>query len=296
LSQLTRAQRSHYRPDQPNGDGKPLALRSQAIEPDQRIDGAGDHNGVEAEEQAAQRSGQGRFHEIEVGAHPARLLDFQPSYKLAPAWANPLCENAKGTLFLGINSRRSIQMQVRRNFRFRSAFVAALLAMAAGLCAQTPAAPAAPILNWKTYSYPNFGFRVSFPVDPKLDEKKQEAPQGTILFTSYCAQVANTNLCAAVIDQGPEATGLTPDVLLGRIKMGLELAPKTKTLHEKEIELDGHKGVEVETENESLHITTRIYWVDNTLYQTMATVPLTDTFSGTGRFLDSFRLIQRSKN
>lgn len=186
-------------------------------------------------------------------------------------------------------------MDLRRNSWFRSAFLAALLAVAASLGAQTPAAPAAPVLNWKTYSYPAFGFRVSFPVEAKLDEKKQEAPNGTIQFTSYCAQVANTSLCAAVIDQGPEATGLTTDVLLGRMKMSLEFAPKTTTLHEKDFELDGHKGVEVETQNDSLHITTRIYLVNNTLYQTMVMAPLTDNFSGTGRFLDSFRLIPRTK-
>jgi len=189
-------------------------------------------------------------------------------------------------------------MQVARNSRFRCVFLAALLAIAAGLGAQAPGAPAAPTaptLNWKTYSYPAVGFRVSFPAEPKLDEKKQDAPLGTILFTSYCTQVANANLCAAVIDQGPDATGLAPEVLLGRLKMGLELAVKTKTLSEKDIELDGNKGVEVETVNETLHLTTRLYWVNNTLYQTMVSVPATETFSGTARFLDSFRLITRSK-
>jgi hypothetical protein len=84
-------------------------------------------------------------------------------------------------------------------------------------------------------------------------------------------------------------------MLLGRMRLGLELVPRTKTLREKEIELDGHKGVEVETENDSLHITTRIYLVDNALYQTIVSAPLKDNFSSIGRFLDSFRLTPRSK-
>jgi hypothetical protein len=193
-------------------------------------------------------------------------------------------------------------MQIGRPPLFKSIFLAVLLAIAAELGAQAPgasgasAAPAAPVLNWKTYSYPAAGFSASYPNEPKLDEKKQDAPMGTILFTSHCTQAANADLCAAVIDQGPEATGLTPEVLLGRLKMGLELVAKTKTLVDKEIDLDGNKGVEVETVNDTLHIITRIYWINNTLYQTMVTVPATETFSGSARFLDSFRLIPRSKD
>jgi hypothetical protein len=157
-------------------------------------------------------------------------------------------------------------MQVRRNSLIRQVSLSfALLAIAAALGAQTPPAPAPQALNWKVFSYPALGFRASFPSEPKLEEKKQDAPLGTILFTSYCAQVADTYLCAAVIDQGPEATGLTPEVLLERMKMGLELIPKTNTLNEKKIDLDGHAGVEVETASDTVHITTRIYLVDNTL-------------------------------
>jgi hypothetical protein len=185
-------------------------------------------------------------------------------------------------------------MQVRRNCRVFLA--SALLAIAATLGAQTPAAPAAQALNWKPYSYPAAGFRASFPAEPKLDEKKQESQLGTILFTSYCAQVGDTYLCAAVIDQGPEATGLTPEALLERMEMGLELVANTKTLNEQKIDLDGHPGVEVETANGKVHVTTRIYLVDNTLYQTMVSVPVAEKFPGTARFLDSFRVIHRSKN
>jgi hypothetical protein len=176
--------------------------------------------------------------------------------------------------------------------------------MASALGAQSPATPAPqsaatpapPTPNWKKYSFPEAGFNVSFPAEPKLDEKKQGAALGNILFTSYCAQIANADLCAAVIDQGPEATGLTPEALLERMKIGLELVAHTITLNEKKVDLDGRQGVEVETASDKVHITTRIYLLDNTLYQAMVTVPVTEKFPDTAHFLDSFRLIHRSKN
>jgi len=180
----------------------------------------------------------------------------------------------------------------------------ALLAMAPALGAQsaaTPAprsaaTPAPPTLNWKTYSYPAAGFSISFPAEPARDEKTQGAALGTILFTSYCAHIADADLCAAVIDQGPEATGLTPEALLERMKMGLELVAHTKTLNERKINLDGHQGEEVETVSDKVHVITRVYLVDNTLYQTMVSVPVIEKFPATARFLDSFRLIHRTKN
>ncbi|MFZ1087374.1 MAG: hypothetical protein WAN35_20615 [Terracidiphilus sp.] len=188
-------------------------------------------------------------------------------------------------------------MHGRRNTQIKSAvFGAALLAMSAVLGAQTTASPAAQAVNWKTYSYPALGLRVAFPAEPKLDEEKQGSALGNIVFTSYCAQVGNAYLCAAVIDQGPEATGLTPEALMDRMMMGIEFVANTKTLNEKKIELDGHGGEEVETISDKVRITTRVYLVDNTLYQTMVTVPVTEKYADTARFLDSFRLIRRSKD
>ncbi len=56
---------------------KPLFLRAQAVEADQRVDGAGDHDGVEAKKQAAQRAGQGGLHQVQVGSHGLLVLEFQ---------------------------------------------------------------------------------------------------------------------------------------------------------------------------------------------------------------------------
>lgn len=164
---------------------------------------------------------------------------------------------------------------------------AALICIAARVNAQNQ--------KWKTYKYPADGFRISFPSEPKLEQSKKEAKSGSILMNSYCAQDSATYLCAAIIDQGPQATGLSPEVLLERTKMALVSAPKTHKISEEQIDLDGNKGVEIETESETSRIFTRIFTVGNTLYQTMVTVPVESHYLHAGRFLDSFRLIARPR-
>ena len=81
---MARAQRSRHRADQRNGHRPALALRAQIVEPDQRIDGAGDDHGIEAEEQAAQSAGQSCLYQVEVRSHGARLLDFQTILQAGP--------------------------------------------------------------------------------------------------------------------------------------------------------------------------------------------------------------------
>jgi hypothetical protein len=174
---------------------------------------------------------------------------------------------------------------LRLIFPVHFAVCAGLLCISFALGAQTE--------KWKTYKYPEEGFRISFPVEPKVERSQKEAEKGSIKMVSYCAQISASYLCVAVIDQGAQATGLEPAGLLERAKLGLLTAPKTKKLHEEQIELDGHTGVELETENDTDHIFTRIYVVNGTLYQSMVTLPVGDRYPSTGRFLDSFRLIPR---
>jgi hypothetical protein len=72
-------------------------------------------------------------------------------------------------------------------------------------------------------------------------------------------------------------------------------AHRTHKLNESEIDLDGHKGVEIETENDTVHTFTRIFLMDRTLYQAMVTMPLQSRYLHTARFLDSFKLVARSR-
>lgn len=181
----------------------------------------------------------------------------------------------------------AMRSSLHRRLTCRVRLFSALLCLAAALNAQSG--------KWKAYKYPELGFRASFPTEPKVEQNKKEAKSGSILLSSYCAQVADTTLCVAVIDQGSEATGLSPEAILERTKMGVLAAPKTHKINQVDIDLDGHKGVELEAESDTIHTFTRIYLVDKTLYQTIVTLPVGNHYPFTGRFLDSFKLMTRSR-
>lgn len=168
------------------------------------------------------------------------------------------------------------------------AITAALICFAAALGAGTP--------KWKSYSYPVDGFSASFPSAPQEDQKSQFAAAGFIELHSYCTQLSATDLCVIVFDHAAQATGLDPDALLDLIKQGALAGAQTQKLSETPIALDGHKGVVLETESGSVHTSTRIYLVGDTVYQTMVTSPVADKYAGTTRFLDSFRLIRRDQS
>jgi len=167
----------------------------------------------------------------------------------------------------------------------RYAATAVLVCFAAALAAQTP--------KWKSYSYPADGFRATFPTAPQLDTKTQPAGTGPIELHSYCALLSAGDLCVAVIVHGAQATGLDPDSLLERVKQGVLAGDKTKKLSETPIALDERKGVALETENDTIHTSTRIYLVGDVIYQTIVTSPVASKYADTARFLDSFRLIPR---
>ncbi len=147
--------------------------------------------------------------------------------------------------------------------------------------------------KWEAYKYPADGFRASFPSEPKVERNLKEAATGSLQMNSYCVHISNADLCVAVIDQGPQPTGLKPEEMLGRTKLGVLAAPKTREIHEEQIDLNGRKGIEMETENDAVHVLTRIYLIDQTIYQTMVAFPIGSPFAGAKRFLDSFRLIER---
>jgi hypothetical protein len=176
-------------------------------------------------------------------------------------------------------------LRLQRSLPCRYAACAILLCLAAALNAQTA--------KWEFYQYPADGFRAFFPSEPKVEQNKKNAAAGLILMNSYCSRVSETQLCVAVIKEGPTPTGLTPEAMLGRVKVGVLLAPKSREIHEAEVMLDGHKGIEIETEDETSHLYTRIYLVDKTVYQTVVTYPISTPFAEAKRFLDSFKLIAR---
>ena len=54
--------------------------------------------------------------------------------------------------------------------------------------------------------------------------------------------------------------------------------------------------MEFESENDTLHLTVRVYLVGTRLYQVLVGYPISTPFKDAARFLDSFQLIPRTSN
>lgn len=161
----------------------------------------------------------------------------------------------------------------------------------ASLAAQAP--------QWQTYSYPADGFSASFPSAPQLEGKNQPASASSLELHSYCAQLQSAHLCIAVFLHASETFGLEGDALIQRIKMGdvdSLTGHKTRELSEKPIALGGNKGVALETENDVIHASIRIYQAGDVIYQTIVASPIANRSADSDRFLDSFQLIARTQN
>ncbi|HXR40516.1 MAG TPA: hypothetical protein VN776_15550 [Terracidiphilus sp.] len=157
-----------------------------------------------------------------------------------------------------------------------------------------PAAAAAKPPEGASYRYGADGFSAWFPSRPASDKQNVSTAAGTFELRTYVAQDASTTLIAAVCDYGATLTGKDPDVVLDGAKNGAITNVKAKLTSEKKITLGSNRGVEFEADNDTAHISARIYLVGATLYQTMVAAPLNARYADTARFLDSFELLPKA--
>ncbi len=178
----------------------------------------------------------------------------------------------------------------RRAVRFapRLAAFAALLGLAAPLCAQAP--------QWRPYSYPADGFSAAFPVQPALEKKTIATSAGSFELRSYQALDGSVALIVSVCDYGSQAAGKDPATMLQGAKNGALENTKSHLVSEKKITLGASSGLEYEAENEEAHSTVRMYLVGTTLYQVVVVSPLNQPYAQSTRFLDSFALIPKTSN
>jgi hypothetical protein len=154
-------------------------------------------------------------------------------------------------------------------------------------------APAAKTDDWKPHPYPSDGFSASFPSEPSLEKRNISTDAGTFEFRTYSTEDSSAALIAAVCDYGSSAAGKDPEVLLNSAKMGAVNNIKGHLGSEKKITLGTNHGIEFQADNDSAHITARIYMAGSTLYQMIVVSPANSNYAETTRFLDSFQLIDR---
>lgn len=166
---------------------------------------------------------------------------------------------------------------------------AVLLPFAAALSAQTQ--------EWKTYSYPADGFRVSLPSEPQNAKRDIESAVGQVELRTYIAMAPNgVALYVGVADYGAKTANTSPDEKLQGAKNGALENTKSRLTREKKITFAGQPGLEMECENDEAYFYARIYLVGGTtLYQTVVVRPSSQSYADTLRFLDSFQFIVRER-
>jgi hypothetical protein len=172
----------------------------------------------------------------------------------------------------------------------------AALFFAAALGAQTTPAPAAPIPDWKSYSYPADGFSASFAFEPSKQKQDVPTDAGSFELRAYLAQDGEAAMFVGVCDYGAAVAGRDPDTVLQGAKKGAVDNVKAHLLSEKKLTFGIYPGVEFVAENDTMHFNARVFLVGTTLYQTLTAAPLGKPYGGVTRFLDSFQLIARVKN
>ncbi|MGO9338886.1 MAG: hypothetical protein ACLPY1_15415 [Terracidiphilus sp.] len=152
------------------------------------------------------------------------------------------------------------------------------------------AAPA-PAADWKPFASPADGFSASFPSAPIAVKKSVSTGAGTVELRTYSARDSSAEFIAAVCDYGTTAAGKDPGIILESAEKGAVSSIKGHLVSEKKISLGASSGVAFEAENDSAHLSARIYLAGNMLYQVIVASPLSAPYADTARFLDSFQLL-----
>jgi len=159
-----------------------------------------------------------------------------------------------------------------------------------------PQEQAAPVPQWKSYSYPADGFSGVFPFEPTMQKKNVPTDKGTFELRAYLTQDSSSAVFVGVCDYGSAIADRTADQVLDGAQQGAIENVSAHLISGKKIALGVNPGREFEAENDSMHFSARIYLVGTTLYQTLVASPLGQPYGGTTRFLDSFQLIARTQN
>jgi hypothetical protein len=159
----------------------------------------------------------------------------------------------------------------------------------------TLAATVASAQTLTRYEYPSDGFRASFPSKPELQKQNVPTDAGTFELRAYLGESDESAIYVGVCDYGAATNGRdAATVLEGAYKGAISNIHGHLVGDIRWITLQGNRGVAFEAENDTIHISARIYYVGTTLYQALAASPIKTPFAKTTEFLDSFELIKRT--
>lgn len=121
-------------------------------------------------------------------------------------------------------------------------------------------------------------FSIETPAPFEETQQSVETPVGPIEIRTYTAETEETAYVVAYSDYPPEMVNETdPQMLLNSSRDGAVTNLGGTLVSEEEIELDGYPGrslvISANTQNQAATINSRIYLVDNRLYQILVVAP-----------------------
>lgn len=146
--------------------------------------------------------------------------------------------------------------------------------------------------DWKNYEYPNDGFAISAPFQPKLEKDLVDTAAGKLELHTYNIDTGLIWSLGVSVNDLSMFGDLPAKELLQAAKNGSLTEVKGKLISEKEISFNGAPGIEYEMATPDYHSLTRCYYVNG---KTIALISTAKTgfpfFLNNDRFFSSIRFI-----
>jgi len=160
------------------------------------------------------------------------------------------------------------------------------------LCVSLPLFLGADAEDWKPFTSKEGGFTILFPGIPTESKQETKTPAGTITVTFFVAeQDSATYIGGFSVFPRETMKARTEEKRLDNARDGAVAAARGKLEAERKFHLKKHPARELLIKGEKGFIRSRIYAVENRLYQTMV-MGTKEQMKGkeVTRFLDSFQL------
>lgn len=150
--------------------------------------------------------------------------------------------------------------------------------------------------SWREFSSEEGAFSVLMPKNPSVEVQTVDTPLGPIDIRLFSAELSDIAFVVGYSDY-PSAfvAQSNPVVVLNGARDGAVANVQGKLLSENVIFLDGYPGRELRIEGPDAELTavSRIFLVNNRLYQAMVVVPVDQSSTNEiSTFLESFALIK----
>jgi hypothetical protein len=146
--------------------------------------------------------------------------------------------------------------------------------------------------NWENYEYPEDGFAVLAPFQPKLEKDLVDTDAGKVELHIYNIDAGLLWSLGVSVNDISKFGDLPAKELLQAAKNGSVTEVKGKLISEKEIALNGAPGIEYEISSSTHHSLTRCYYVNGKTIALISAAKVEFPFlPDTDRFFSSLRFI-----